>query len=109
MYSILESETPMNEPNTSGRNYQLPGMPNLEQVQRTLAEVESGTLPANQRAEKVQYLQESVVAIENALPSVEQLQGLTRGIEQLLHNIKGGTLRTPTNESGSISQENDVI
>ena len=84
-------------------------MPDLEQVQHTIAEVESGTLPAVQRAEKVQYLQESVVAITKALPSVEQLQGLTRGIEQLLHNIKGDTLKMPTNESGSISQENDVI
>ena len=71
MYSFQESEISMNEPNHTGRNYQLPGMPNLEQVQRTLVEVKSGTLPADQQAEKVQYLQESVVAIGNALPSVD--------------------------------------
>jgi len=74
----------------TGRKHQLSGMPDLEQVQRTLAEVKSGALPAEEQAEKEHYLQESATAIANALPSIKQIQGLTKGIEQLIHNLKGG-------------------
>jgi hypothetical protein len=68
-------------------------MPDLEQVERTLAEVKSSTLPADQQAEKERYLQESLVAINAALPSVEQLETLTRGIEQLVQKVQAGKFK----------------
>ncbi len=76
--------------------YQLPGMPDLEQVKRTLEEVQSGTLPADQQTEKEQYLRESYAAIQKALPTAEQLEGLARGIEQLVKDVQAGKFRKGT-------------
>lgn len=42
---------------------------------------------------KEQYLQDSVVAIHQALPSAEQLENLTRGIEQLVQDVQSGKFR----------------
>jgi hypothetical protein len=82
----------MSETNNRQR-YQLPGMPDLEQVERTLAEVKSGTLPPDQQAEKERYLRESLVAINAALPSVEQLETLARGIEHLVQGMQAGKFK----------------
>jgi len=80
--------------------YQLPGMPDLEQVKRTLEEVQSGTLPADEQAEKEEYLRESYAAIQKALPTAEQLEGLTRGIEQLVKDVQAGKFRKGTTDQG---------
>jgi hypothetical protein len=85
---------------TDAQKYQLPGMPDLDRVERTLAEVQAGTLPPDQQAEKERYLQESLVAIHNALPSAEQLEGLTKGIEQLVRDVQAGKFKQEPSQGG---------
>jgi sulfite reductase beta subunit-like hemoprotein len=88
MIIYFQREKTMSQTNRG--NIQLPGMPDLEEVKRTLTEVEAGTIPPHQLTVKEHYLLESAIAMQDVLLSVEQLEGLTRGIEQLLKKRQAG-------------------